>query len=54
MRRPTRALVLLAALGMLLSAFIFGSRPIVYADGPPPTPTPAGANGAGGGGHGGG
>jgi hypothetical protein len=62
MRRPTRALALVAALGLMISAFVFGGRPTAYAD-PSPTPTPTsvnnggggtGGSGSGGGGHSGG
>ena len=56
MHRTTRVLGLVAALGLLLGAFLFGGQPRAYASDPVPTPTSAGTgtNGVGSGGHGGG
>lgn len=54
MRRAYRPLGLAVALGLLLSALLFDSRPVARANEPTPTPTLAQPNGNGGGGHPGG
>lgn len=45
MQRMKRVLLLVAALGLLLGAMMFGNRPVAYADGPTPTPTPTSTSG---------
>lgn len=53
MQRGKRVAAFVVALGLVLSALVFGSRPVAYADGPTPTPTPStgtSPNGGGGGG----
>jgi hypothetical protein len=55
MQGMKRVLAVVVALGFLLSALMFGNRPVAYADDPQPTPTPTSTTGTGinGGGSGG-